>query len=170
MQKLLTLVITSLIVSLDSLVAGFSVSLNKRQNVTLPAVVAFVTLVMCLVTTFVGYALKGALDDKVDLFSALILVTLAITNLLKSDDDTTGNRTLTFNECVVVGVAVGMDASVANLSLAIAGYGIIAPIVFAVTHYFTVLLGQRLAGKLVIPNTNVISAVILIALAISKFI
>lgn len=168
-QQILTLVITSLIVSLDSFVAGFSVSLNKRQNITLPAVVALVTLIMCLITTFIGKALQGIFDEYVDIFSAVILAALAVTSLLKTDDNNISMQSLSLCECVAVGVAVGLDASVANLSLAVAGYGVIAPIVFAVTHYFTVLMGQRLAGKLVVPNTNVFSAVILFALAVIKF-
>lgn len=170
MQRILTLAVTSIIVSLDSFVAGFSMSLNKRRNATLPAVVALVTLVMCVVTTFVGRALQGLLDDYVDAFSAIILAALAVMNLLKKEDDAMCMQALTLSQCFALGVAVGLDASVANLSLAVVGYGLIAPIVFAVTHYFTVLAGQLLAGKLVIPNTNVFSAVILFALAISKFI
>ena len=170
MQRILTLAVTSLVVSLDSFVAGFSMSLNKRRNATLPIVVALVTLIMCVVTTFVGHALQGLLNDYVDTFSALILVVLAVMSLLKKDDDSMSVQALTLPQCFALGVAVGLDASVANLSLALQGYGLIAPIVFAVTHYFTVLGGQLLAGKLIIPNTNVFSAVILFALAISKFI
>lgn len=170
MQMLLTLVITSLIVSLDSFVAGFSVSLNKRQNAALPAVVALTTFAMCLITTFVGYALQGILDEYVNVLSGVILATLGVINLLKEDENASGMQTLTFNECIAVGVAVGMDASVANLSLALVGYGIIAPVVFAVTHYFTVLAGQLIAGKVALANTNVFSAVVLFALAISKFV
>lgn len=170
MQKILTLAVTSLIVSLDSFVAGFSVSLNKRQNATLPAVVALVTLLMCIATTLLGNALKGVLDGYVDVLSAIILVALAATNLLKKEDNAVSMQALTLSECVALGVAVGMDASVANLSLAIVGYGMIAPIVFAVTHYFTVFIGQTIAGKVRIANTNVFSAAVLLALAASKFI
>ena len=170
MQKLLTLALTSIIVSLDSFIAGFSVSLNKRQNTTLPAVVALVTFVMCVATTFVGYALQGVLDEYVNTFSAIILTLLAVMNLLKKEDNAVSMQPLTFYECAALGVAVGLDASVANLSLAVTGYGLIAPIVFAVTHYFTVLIGQLLAGKIAMRHTNVLSATVLFVLAIFKFI
>jgi len=162
--------ITALIVSLDSFVAGFSISLNKRKNIVLPAVVALVTLLMCLVTSFVGYALQGVLDEYVNVFSAAILITLATINLFKKEDGNINMQTPTLSECVAIGIAVGMDASVANLSLAIEGYGIIAPIVFAVMHYFTVLFGQLIAGKIELKNTNILSAVILYVLAAVKFI
>lgn len=166
----LTLAITSLIVSLDSFVAGFSLSLNKRQNTALPAAVALVTLIMCIATTFLGYLLQDVLNEYVNFFSAVILIALAAMNLLKGDDDAVSMRSLTLSECIALGVAVGLDASVANLSLAIQGYGLIVPIVFAVTHYFTVFIGQLLAGKLVMKHTNAFSAAVLFALAITKFI
>ena len=170
MQKVLLLMITAVIVSLDSFVAGFSVSLNKRRNMTLPATVALITLVLCLVTTFVGNALAGLLDDYVNYLSAAILVVLAGFNLFKKDDGNVSMQSLTISECMAMGVAVGMDASVANLSLAVDGYGVTAPIIFAVTHYFTVLLGQKLADKIKIPYCNVFSAVVLLVLSAIKFI
>lgn len=170
MQSFLMLAVTSLIVSLDSFVAGFSMSLNKRQNVMLPAIVALVTFTMCLATTLLGYVLQGVLDNYVDIFSAIILVALAITNLLKKEENIISMQALTLSECVALGVAVGLDASVANLSLAVSGYGVVAPIVFAVTHYFTVLAGQLLAGKVTLRNTKILSAVVLFVLAVTKFI
>ena len=159
-----------MVVSLDSFVAGFSVSLNKRRNSTLPAVVALVTFVMCAITTFVGYALQGILDEYVNVLSAVILTLLAVMNLLKEDENAINMQALTLYECAAVGVAVGLDASVANLSLALDGYGVIAPIIFAVTHYFTVLIGQILAGKIEMRYSNVFSAAVLLVLAASKFI
>ena len=159
-----------MVVSLDSFVAGFSVSLNKRRNSTLPAVVALVTFVMCVITTFVGYALQGILDEYVNVLSAVILTLLAVMNLLKEDENSINMQALTLYECAAVGVAVGLDASVANLSLALDGYGVIAPIIFAVTHYFTVLIGQVLAGKIEMRYSNVFSAAVLLVLAASKFI
>ena len=126
---------------------------------------------MCVVTTLLGYALQGVLDNYVNTFSAIILIFLAVTTLLKTEDDTEiAMQALGLRECVAGGVAVGLDASVANLSLAVTGYGLIAPIVFAVTHYFTVLLGQMLAGKIVMKHTNVFSAVVLFVLAVTKYI
>lgn len=170
MQQLLTLTLTAVVVSLDSFVAGFSVSLNKRQNLTLPAVVALVTLIMCVATTCAGYALKGALNKYVDGFGAAVLTLLAVTSLLKEEENNVSMRPLSLGECAAVGVAVGLDASVANLSLAVDGYGMVAPVVFAVTHYFTVMLGQLLAGKTVMRHTNVFSAAVLLALAVSKLV
>ena len=171
MKNLLTIAVTAVIVSLDSFVAGFSLSLNKKANLLLPSAVAVVTLVLCLVTTLIGELLHGYLGKVVDYFGAGLLALLALISLVKDDDEQQANlRTVTFAESLTIGVAVGMDAAVANLSLALLGVGLIAPIVFAVTHFFTVLAGQLLARKIKLEHTNVFSAVILLVLAISKMI
>ena len=170
MQKILTLLSTALVVSLDSFVAGFSVSINKRKNISLPATVALCTFVMCLLSTLVGMALRNVLDAYIDSFSAIILVTLATINLLKCDEDSVTMQPPALAECAAIGVAVGMDACVANLSLSVEGYGIIAPIVFAVTHYFTVWLGQTMAGKVYIKYSNIFSAAVLFTLAAVRII
>ena len=169
MKNLLTLALTAVIVSLDSFVAGFSLSLNKKANLTLPSAVALVTLVLCLLTTLLGELLQGYLGKVVDYFGAGLLALLALLNLIKDDDGEQAKLdTVTLTESMTIGAAVGMDAAVANLSLSLAGVGLLAPIVFAITHFFTVLLGQTLACKVKLDHTNIFSAVILLVLAISK--
>lgn len=170
MQRLLTLLSTALVVSLDSFVAGFSISINKRRNISLPATVALCTFVMCLISTILGMALRDVLDAYVNAFSATILITLALINIFKSDGSSQSMQAPSVTECIAIGIAVGMDACVANLSLTLEGYGLIAPIVFAVMHYFTVWLGQTLAGKVYMKYSNIFSAAVLIALAAVKFI
>ena len=171
MKNLLTIAVTAIIVSLDSFVAGFSLSLNKKANLTLPSAVALVTLVLCLLTTLLGELLQGYLGKVVDYFGAGLLALLALINLVKDDEgEQTKLNTVTLTESMTIGVAVGMDAAVANLSLAMLGVGLVAPIVFAITHFFTVLLGQHLAHKVRLEHTNIFAAVILLVLAISKMI
>ena len=171
MKNLLTIAVTAVIVSLDSFVAGFSLSLNKKANLLLPSAVALITLILCLATTLIGELLQGYLGKVVDYFGAALLALLALVSLIKEDDGQQANlSTVTLRESLTIGVAVGMDAAVANLSLALLGVGLIAPIVFAVTHFFTVLLGQVLARKVKLAHTNIFSAVILLVLAISKMI
>ncbi|MCH5157199.1 MAG: manganese efflux pump [Clostridiales bacterium] len=168
MKNLLTIAVTAIIVSLDSFVAGFSLSLNKKANLQLPAAVALVTLIMCIATTLIGELLQAYLGKVVDYFGAALLALLALTSLIRNDEDQAKLSTVTLSESMTIGVAVGIDAAVANLSLALLGVGLLAPIVFAVTHFFTVLLGQYLARKVTLKHTNVFSAVILLVLAVSK--
>ena len=171
MKNLLTLTVTAVIVSLDSFVAGFSLSLNKKANLVLPSAVALITLLLCLATTLLGTLLQGYFGKVVDYFGAGLLALLALISLVRDDEgEQTNLSTVTLTESLTIGVAVGMDAAVANLTLALTGVGLLAPVVFAVTHFFTVLLGQILARKVKIEHTNVFSAVILLVLSISKMI
>lgn len=169
-MTVLTVATTAIIVSLDSFVAGFSLSLNKKANLALPSAVALITLLLCLVTSFVGSFLEKYLGKYVDYFGAAILALLAVVSLVKKDDENINLQTVTLAESCAIGFAVGVDAAVANLSLAASGIGLIAPLVFGVTHFFTVLLGQLLAKKVKLNHTNVFTAVILFALAIVKIV
>lgn len=170
MKNFLMILVTGAIVSLDSFVAGFSLSLNKKATTMLPSSVAFITLLLCLVTTFVGNFVERLVAQYVNVLGAALLVLLAVFSLAGHDEQQYSLTDVTLGESLTIGVAVGMDAAVANLSLTLNGVGLVAPIVFAVMHYFTVLLGQTLAKKVKLEHTNVFSAVILLALAISKLI
>lgn len=170
MNEVLIILSTAIIVSLDSFMAGFSLSLNKKSNTALPATVALVTLLLCLITTFIGSLLKDYLNETANIFGAAVLFSLAVIGLFRNDEKACGLAPATFGENVAMGFAVGTDAAIANLSLAMSGYGIIAPLIFAVTHYFTVLLGQVLAKKVTLEHTNLFSSVILAGLAVMKLI
>lgn len=170
MRETITLLTCAVIVSLDSFVAGFTLSINKKNNFALPAAVAIITLALCLATTFLGKALKNTMNDYADIFGAAILFTLAVFAIFRKEEVRHSLKSVSLAESVAIGFAVGTDAAVANLSLAMEGYGVIAPLVFAVTHFFTVFLGQLLAKKISLSHTNVISAVVLAVLAVMKFI
>lgn len=170
MKEAIIILSTAIIVSLDSFVAGFSLSLNKKANAALPATVALVTLLLCMATTFIGVILKDYLQNIADIFGATALLCLAVFNLFKTDEQSNALAPPNTGENLAVGFAVGTDAAIANLTLAIDGVGIIAPLVFAVTHYFTVFLGQILAKKVTLEHTNIFSSVILAALAVIKLI
>ena len=180
MKNLLTVAFTAVIVSLDSFVAGFSMSLNRKAGSTLPAAVALITLLLCLATSVIGRYLSEYVEQYVNYVSAALLVLLALFNLLKKDEEEAARlKSVTIYESLTIGVGVGMDAAVANLSLSLSGgvdtltlggIGVLAPIVFGVTHYFTVFLGQLLAQKVELKYSNYFSAAILFALAVSKLI
>lgn len=171
LKGIIVLMVTAVTVSIDSFAAGFSLSLNKKNNSLLPIAVTIVTLALCIITSLLGTLLKDYLDEKVDIFGATILVILAIINLLKEDDEQSASlQQITIAESLAMGFAVGTDAAVANLSLAIDGYGGIAPLLFAVMHYAAVYAGQRLADKITIKHANALSAGVLILLAIIKLV
>lgn len=170
MKNVLIVTITAVVVSLDSFMAGFSLSLNKKNSQLLPTAVALITLLLCLVTTFIGTLLVKHLNKIANYVGAALLLLLAVLSLVKRDETNNKLDDVTLTESITIGIAVGMDAAVANLSLAGSEVALIAPIVFGVTHYITVFLGQLLAKKIRLEHTNVFSAVILVGLAISKVI
>lgn len=169
MREIVTLLTCAIIVSLDSFVAGFTLSINKKNNVALPATVAAITLVLCLATTFLGNLLKNTLTEYANIFGAAILLILAAFALFRKEETRQSLDTVSLSESIAIGFAVGTDAAVANLSLAMDGYGITAPLIFAVTHFFTVFLGQLLAKKITLSHTNILSATVLAVLAVMKF-
>ena len=179
MKNLLTVAVTAVIVSLDSFVAGFSMSLNRKVGTTLPSAVALITLLLCLLTSVIGRYLSQYATQYVNYVAAALLLLLALFNLFKKDEEEVARlKSVTLNESLTIGVSVGMDAAVANLSLSLegarglslGGVALLTPIVFGVTHYFTVFLGQALAQKVELKYSNFFSAAILLALAISKLI
>ncbi len=169
MQNVFTLIFCAIAVSLDSFVVGFSVALKKKTNLTLPVAVCLVTFVLCLVTNTLGVALRHHLDNFANLFGATLLFLLALNNL-KHKEETLSLYPITLKQCFAVGFSVGMDGAVANLTIVPLGFGIIAPIVFALTHFLTVFWGQKMASKMRLSNTNKLSALILFALAIAKIV
>ncbi len=168
MKNLAIILITAITVSLDSFVAGFSLSLNKRQSTLLPAAVALITLLLCLVTSFVGGFLSQFAQQYINWIGAALLLLLAVINIADGKTESARLDDVTPLTSVTIGIAVGMDAAIANLSLTLNGIGLVAPIVFSAMHYLSVWLGQILANKIVIAHTNVISACILTVLAVVK--
>ena len=167
-MKIATVALTAIVVSLDSFLAGFSMSLNKRPNTVLPSAVALITLLMCIASSFVGTLLSKYAQRATDYFGAALLFVLALTALLRKEESRFVLSEVTLIESLTIGVAVGMDAAIANFSFAGQGLQWITPIVFAATHYFAVALGQILAKKVYLQRTNVFSAIVLALLGVTK--
>ncbi len=167
MEKVVTLIVTALVVSADSFVVGFGVSVNKQKNLSLPAAVAFVTMCLCLVTSTIGLALQRYLHEYVDVIGSALLFALGCANFFKKEN-CSANDNLTLKECFAVGFTVGLDGAIANLTLVDYNFGLVASIVIVITHFLTVLLGQVLANKVRIANFGQFSSIILIALAVIK--
>lgn len=167
-MKIVTVAVTAIVVSLDSFMAGFSLSLNKRATTVLPSAVALITLLMCMATSAIGKALSAFAEQYVNVLGAVLLLALAMLALFRTEEAHASLTAVSIGESVTIGVAVGMDAAIANLGFAGQGLEWVTPIVFAVTHYITVALGQVLAKKVRLRHANVFSAVILAVVAITK--
>ncbi|MCM1289761.1 MAG: manganese efflux pump MntP family protein [Corallococcus sp.] len=147
MNNVLFVIFTAVCVSIDSFIAGFSLSLNKRKSVTLPMTVAAVTFVMCLIAGVAATLLHGALQQYGSFIGASILICLGIANLLRRNSQTLEN--VSFFQCFAIGFGVGLDGAAATLSLVLQGMGdaLTVSLIVALTHFFTVYLGQHMATK-----------------------
>ena len=168
-MKVLYVIFTAVCVSVDSFIAGFTLSINKRKSITLPLTVATVTLVMCLVAGVAATLLNGVLEQYGSFIGASILICLGVVNLLRKNSTTIQN--VSFLQCFMIGFGVGLDGAAATLSLVLQGMGnaLTVSLVVAVTHFFTVYLGQLLATRNIpSKHTNVFAAVMFFALAALK--
>lgn len=162
-------IFTAICVSIDSFIAGFTLSINKRKNITLPLTVALVTFVMCLVAGIAATLVSGILEQYGSFLGAGILICLGVANLFKQNSQTLDS--VSFLHCFAIGFGVGLDGAAATLSLVLQGMGnaLLISFVVAVTHFVTVFLGQRMATQNVpSKHANVFAAVMFFALAALK--
>lgn len=167
-MNLIFAVLTAITVSVDSFVAGFSLSVNKQKDLTLPLTVAIVTFWMCIVACRLGSLLRPLLADYGRYAGAFILFALAFANLLKKENAALGK--ISFSQCVAIGCGVGTDGAAAALSLSLQGMGdtLFLSLLIAFTHFMTVFAGQSLAQIAKPKNANVFSAAILLILGALK--
>ncbi len=160
--------LTAITVSIDSFVAGFSLSLNKRKSLMLPLTVAIVTYWMCLIAGWAGSLLRPLLQNYVKYIGAIILFALGLSNLAKKEDSEM--QQIGFSKCIAIGVGVGLDGAAADLSLVMQGIGdtVFLPILFALTHFVTVFIGQRLAQFAKPKKSNILSALLFLMLGTIK--
>lgn len=166
-MNLLYVIATALTVSVDALIVGYSVSLARRKNFVLPLTVAFVTYVLCLAASLAGTLLREFLQDYVRYIGAAILVWLGVDALRRKETRTLqeGN----FSQCLATGFGVGLDGAVATLTLVKGVEDILfTPVLFAVTHFVAIFIGQCLAKNTKMEKANVFSAVMFFVLAVVK--
>ncbi len=171
MDFILFLTITALAVSLDSMLTGFAVGLKTKFTFTFSIIVAITTFVLCALAVALGVLIDGILGDFVQIVGAAFLIIIGICNFFKTAGDEICGK-LNFKECFALGFAVGLDASVANLSIALMGYtSMLIPLFFAVMHFVMVSVGFALASTPLtkkLKHTNKIAGVMLVLLGIWK--
>jgi putative Mn2+ efflux pump MntP len=141
------LILTALTVSIDSFVCGFSLSFLSKKKFPIVIGIAITVFLMCLITNYSGLLLTGVLTEKTAGLCGLILILIGIFNLIKKDDDIKTHSTIA--QAFMSGFAVGVDGSLANLSLSLMGINAFyVPLVIALFHALLVGLGIFLSGKL----------------------
>lgn len=138
-----TLLLTAFTVSIDSYFCGFSLSLVSQKKTPIVLSIFFTVLVMCLVANYCVILIAiNVLEELSAIIGGTILIAIGIFNLVKKDEENKDFYGGTIKKSIMTGFAVGLDGSVANLSLAIMGInGFYVPLTIAVTHAVTIWLG-----------------------------
>ena len=72
------LFITSLTVSIDSLICGFSLTLGKGKKLPYVLGISFTVLCMCLITNYGALLFKDVLSEKSAMIGGVILILVGI--------------------------------------------------------------------------------------------
>ena len=163
------LIITSLLVSIDSLVCGFSLSLHSKNKPLIVLTIALTVLFMCTITNYSIAFFVDKLSEKTASLGGLILMGIGIYNLFKKKSpEKLSNKTFSLRQNLLIGFAVGLDGAMANLSLAMMGINqFFVPLTIAFFHAVAITIGIflsecSLAKKLA--KIEIISPLILILL------
>lgn len=142
------LLLTAFSVSIDSFFCGFSLPQNNKNKYLSVPIIAVVVFVMCVIANYTAKALSSLLTEEIAELGGIILVCIGVYNLIKKDEDPKP-KNYGFFESVLSGFAVGLDGSLANLSLSLMGINaFFVPLVIALFHALLVGLGIFLSGKL----------------------
>ena len=167
------LLLTSLTVSIDSLVCGFSLSLIKPKKLPIVLGITLIVLLMCLATNYLAKLLSNVITEKTAGFGGLILVGVGIYNLFSKQEKTVKERKSLNHQIMLSGFAVGLDGAIANLSLSIMGINAFyVPLTIAFFHGVMIFIGVSLCDIPLISKLNkysFIAPLILIILGLYKF-
>lgn len=173
-SQLLYIITTAIAVSIDSFFAGFAVGNKIKNSFSLPVCAALLTLAMCLVAALPVVMIKQYIDqDILGTVGACILLAVGLLNMVSIDNKPTQHNGSYIKQCVAIGFAVALDATVACVSLTVMNYNAaVVALIFAATHLVTVWLGQKLAKTkkvaLVLNKFDWLGGAMLIALAVVK--
>lgn len=148
------LIITAITVSLDSFICGFSLSYLSNKKTPIVIGIALTVFAMCLVTNYATLLFRNLITEQTSCLGGLILIAIGVFNLFNKQKEEKNNITYKslFSQILCIGFAVGLDGSLANLSLSLMGLNAFyVPLTIAITHailiWLGILLSQTAIGK-----------------------
>jgi putative Mn2+ efflux pump MntP len=166
------LLLTAFTVSIDSLVCGFSLAKAEKNKFLTAFIIALTVFFMCCIANYTAVYLSDILSEKTTWIGGLILTVIGIINLIKKDD--TAPFLGSVKQSLITGFAVGIDGSVANLSLSLMGINAFyVPVIIALMHAVMVLIGASLRQVLTnkrFDKLKVLPPLVLIGLGVYKII
>lgn len=163
MNQIAFVIITAIVVSIDSFVAGLSMGVLGKKSY--PLCVALVTLLLSIATMLLGKNLNETIAN-VKYIGCATLFIIGLVNILRKDDNDSGRA-----QVLLVSTAVALDGAVASFSLAAMGItSILMPIIIALAHLFASSLGLFVCAVYKPKNTyvNLVSGSLLVILSIVK--
>ncbi len=146
------LLLTAFTVSIDSLVCGFSLSLNSKKKLPVILGIALTVFIMCLITNYGTLLFSDILNEKTASLGGLILIAVGFYNLIKKENKQ-NYSSKTIIQIMSTGIAVGLDGALANLSLSLMGLNyFFVPVTIAVMHALMIALGTALSSAPFIKN------------------
>ncbi len=140
------LLLTAFIVSIDSFVCGFSLSLSKNKKLPVVIGIALTVLLMCLLTNYLTLFFAEKITEKTTCLGGLILIGIGVFNLIKKKDEKPTEWKGAFAQSIITGFAVGLDGALANLSLSLMGMNeFYVPLTIAAIHALMIYLGILLS-------------------------
>ena len=144
------LIITALTVSIDSFICGFSLSFSSKRKYPIVLIIALTVFAMCAITNYLTILLKDFINEQTASLGGIILIGVGLINLLKSrkKQNYNGiNEKSSFYKIFLIGLAVGLDGALANLSLALMSINeFYVPITIAIMHAIMIWLGIILSN------------------------
>ena len=141
------LIATSFIVSIDSFVCGFSLSILNSKKFHIILGISLVVLLLCTLTNYLALFFHGFLNEKTASLGGLILIVMGLYNLFKKKKEKNEKQLGILKQSILSGFAVGSDGAVANLSLSLMGYNaFFVPLTITAMHFLMISFGTYLAN------------------------
>ena len=144
-QMIYYILTTAFVVSIDSLVCGFSLALNTKKKSPIILGIVLIVFLMCFLVNYLTNFFSDKLNQRTASLGGIILICVGIYNLFKKKDIPKVESNI-IKQSIITGVAVGFDGALANLSLALMGLNqIFVPIIIAVMHGIMIAIGINLS-------------------------
>ena len=167
------ILLTAITVSIDSFFFGLSLATVKRKRILIVLTITLIVLIMCTLANYLTSVFSNYLTEKTVGLGGIILIGIGIFNLLRKDDDLKSDLSA-FKQIIISGFAVGLDGSLANVSLALLGMNsFYVPLTIALMHGATIALGMLLCNtalKKLFTKLSFLPHVILVLLGLYKVI
>ncbi len=144
------LIITAITVSIDSFICGFSLSFTNKKKFPIVLIIALTVFAMCVLANYATLLLKNFITEQTASLGGIILLFVGVFNLLRSFKKQNGDLEydrFSLHKIFLIGLAVGTDGALANLSLALMSINhFYVPITIATMHAIMIWLGIILSN------------------------